>query len=478
MTTYARYTVASTFRICFTFGLLTVIYDWYFPTILIVVMAVFNDGAMIALSKDRVTPSRVPNRWNLSSIFISGAVYGLYLTCVAFFIRCVFSCRFIYLCIILYYIILYYIILYSFIHSFTCVLFYLLLFIHLSMYSFIREFTLICKADPPPAPSTNARSLSSWVFYYLIAKTDFFASSLGWVSLEDDEDVLQEWCIDSPHGLQQAGITDGAALNTTSPITDVTVYASQNLTSFYYTTGRGSQAVENVVTALAQCVAEQKYIRGAMLRAALYLQVSVSGQALVFVVRCVSHSFMNRAAGLTYAAFLIAQFLATIISVFGFNGYDSPPGPLKDCVFCTMSDGSDNPFYSANEVPVAGTEAAFTASVIGSLYYAGAAWIWAAIWYVGLDPIKWMLMAALDEEGVRRRPFLESAFARRGEVVGAAGLFSPARVSSTGRASMSRASVQLGGPAGGGVPGLGGRVSVTPAMLARASMVTVRPTTQ
>lgn len=28
MTTYARYTVAMTFRICFTFGLITVIYDW------------------------------------------------------------------------------------------------------------------------------------------------------------------------------------------------------------------------------------------------------------------------------------------------------------------------------------------------------------------------------------------------------------------------------------------------------------------
>ena len=130
MTTYARYTVASTFRICFTFGLLTVIYDWYFPTILIVVMAVFNDGAMIALSKDRVTPSRVPNRWNLSSIFISGAVYGLYLTCVAFFIRCVFSCRFIYLCIILYYIILYYI--HSFIH--LCIILFII------VYSFIYVF--------------------------------------------------------------------------------------------------------------------------------------------------------------------------------------------------------------------------------------------------------------------------------------------------------------------------------------------------
>ena len=125
MTTYSRYTVAMTFRICFTFGLITVIYNWwvgggvgtgrgalfggekkngspgprslplraptwplhaptppppcplpaparYFPTILIVLLAVFNDGAMIALSKDTVTPSRLPNRWNLNSIFLSG----------------------------------------------------------------------------------------------------------------------------------------------------------------------------------------------------------------------------------------------------------------------------------------------------------------------------------------------------------------------------------------------------------------------
>lgn len=29
MTTYAKYTVAMTFRICFTFGLLTVLYNWW-----------------------------------------------------------------------------------------------------------------------------------------------------------------------------------------------------------------------------------------------------------------------------------------------------------------------------------------------------------------------------------------------------------------------------------------------------------------
>ena len=45
----------------------------YFPTILIVLLAVFNDGAMIALSKDRVRASPLPDVWNLRNIFVSGA---------------------------------------------------------------------------------------------------------------------------------------------------------------------------------------------------------------------------------------------------------------------------------------------------------------------------------------------------------------------------------------------------------------------
>lgn len=44
----------------------------YFPTLLIVLLAVFNDGAMIALSKDRVVASSTPNVWTLPSIFITG----------------------------------------------------------------------------------------------------------------------------------------------------------------------------------------------------------------------------------------------------------------------------------------------------------------------------------------------------------------------------------------------------------------------
>lgn len=36
-------------------------------------------------------------------------------------------------------------------------------------------------------------------------------------------------------------------------------------------------------------------------------------------------------------------------------------------------------------------------------YYVIVAWIWSLIWYLGLDPIKWMMMYALNEDGVRNR---------------------------------------------------------------------------
>ncbi len=58
---------------------------------------------------------------------------------------------------------------------------------------------------------------------------------------------------------------------------------------------------------LDQCIAEQKYVRGAQLRTLIYAHVSISGQALVFVTRTVKHSFLDRAGGLTYIAFICAQ---------------------------------------------------------------------------------------------------------------------------------------------------------------------------
>lgn len=390
MTTYARYTVAMTFRICFTFGLLTVIYDWFFPTILIVLLAVFNDGAMIALSKDRVVPSHVPNRWNLFSIFTTGIVYGLYLT------------------------------------------------------------------------------LSSWVFYYVLTHMSFFEDNLGMFALDERNSSLTAWC--STSGIQNYNDRNpDNQVESNTPISQVYDLTEKQLNG---TNDFGTPYGE--ISVLDQCVTEQKYVRGSMSRAALYLQVSISGQALVFVVRTTAFSWISRAGLWTYVAFIAAQFCATLIAVFGFNGYTNPPNPIEDCQFCTLSSGGNNPFFSAREVPIYGTEPVFTASVIGCTYYVIAAWIWSAIWSFGLDPIKWLMHYILNEEGIRDQSLYLTFFNKQGEHIGANVGIGVNR-SSMSRVSVARLSgrISAGGYASGGVPGVGGQINAPGSLLSRASVVRV-----
>ena len=186
MKNYAKYTVAMTFRICFTYGLLTVIYNFTAPTILIVLLAIFNDGAMISLSKDRVSPSPNPDAWFLNKIFIAGLVYGLYLT------------------------------------------------------------------------------LSTWSLFYISSHTNFFTggSALNMQSLEYGSTVTLDYCNTNFPGLS------------TSPGSICDVYPSLVGTSYCGTTGP---------SALDQCQAELFWSRQSMLRAFVYVQVSISGLALVFV---------------------------------------------------------------------------------------------------------------------------------------------------------------------------------------------------
>ncbi|PSC74572.1 plasma-membrane proton-efflux P-type ATPase [Micractinium conductrix] len=286
---------------------------------------------------------------------------------------------------------------------------------------------------------------------------DFFDGSINMFSLQEKGEVLSAWCTDF---IQTRGFGGG------DPNADAcTVYPDE------IPCGEG-------ITLEQQCMAEQKYVRGAMTRSLLYLQVSISGQAIVFVVRTISHSFFSRAGTLTYVAFFVAQFCATLISVFGFNGYEAPHSHVSDCQFCTLSSGGHNPFFSAREAPIAGTESAFTASVLGCTYYVIVAWVWSLIWHMGLDPLKWIMMYMLDEEGFRtsRGGMFGNVFRTRGERMGAgAGIgvnkMSMSRVS-TQRVSMNRVSV--GGYTSGGVPGVGGRMVPNANMLQRASFVKVR----
>ena len=41
--------------------------------------------------------------------------------------------------------------------------------------------------------------------------------------------------------------------------------------------------------------------------------------------------------------------------------------------------------------------------MLGCTYYVVVAIVWSIIWYIGLDPIKWCLAYALNEDGFRDR---------------------------------------------------------------------------
>ncbi|KAI3687211.1 hypothetical protein L1987_80905 [Smallanthus sonchifolius] len=79
MKNYTIYAVSITIRIVLGFMLLTAFYRFNFPPILVLVIAILNDGTIMTISKDRVKPSPSPDSWKLSEIFATGIVIGTYL---------------------------------------------------------------------------------------------------------------------------------------------------------------------------------------------------------------------------------------------------------------------------------------------------------------------------------------------------------------------------------------------------------------
>jgi len=81
MRSYSTYAISVTVRLVLTFFLLTAIWDFLYPTLIIVILAITNDGTILTISRDRVKPSPKPDRWNLFQIFGTSIVIGSYLTC-------------------------------------------------------------------------------------------------------------------------------------------------------------------------------------------------------------------------------------------------------------------------------------------------------------------------------------------------------------------------------------------------------------
>ncbi|XP_044982848.1 ATPase 10, plasma membrane-type-like isoform X1 [Hordeum vulgare subsp. vulgare] len=79
MKNYTIYAVCITIRIVVGFVLLASIWEYDFPPFMVLVIAILNDGTIMAISKDRVKPSRRPDSWKLEEIFATGVVIGTYL---------------------------------------------------------------------------------------------------------------------------------------------------------------------------------------------------------------------------------------------------------------------------------------------------------------------------------------------------------------------------------------------------------------
>ncbi|WVR06611.1 plasma-membrane proton-efflux P-type ATPase [Kwoniella sp. DSM 27419] len=80
MRNYAIYACAVTIRIVVCFALMAFIWQFDFPSFMVLIIAVLNDGTIMTLSLDRVLPSTTPDSWDLAEVFAYGIGYGLYLS--------------------------------------------------------------------------------------------------------------------------------------------------------------------------------------------------------------------------------------------------------------------------------------------------------------------------------------------------------------------------------------------------------------
>ncbi|KAE9076204.1 hypothetical protein PF002_g25567, partial [Phytophthora fragariae] len=108
-----------------------------------------------------------------------------------------------------------------------------------------------------------------------------------------------------------------------------------------------------------------------VLRSLVYLQVSISGQGLIFVTRTAGWFFSGKPCNVLMIAFVCAQIVASVIGWIGFGG------------------------YSNNRIVVIGCGGGYTLI----------AWLWAIVWQFPLDLIKFSVNYILTKEAYTRKAF-------------------------------------------------------------------------
>ncbi|KAH9111579.1 hypothetical protein AeMF1_013924, partial [Aphanomyces euteiches] len=390
MKNYAMYSIAMTVRIVCTFGLLTVCYNWYFPTILVVVLAILNDGTILTISKDNVTASRTPDSWKLKSVFISSICFGLWLTLST-------------------------IVLFAIAYSTNgfdgiakaenlCV-------------SCIKDHCHDFFTDKVQTCSLTGNSSSCGELDGSITKGSSY-DLLGTERAGHIKAYWDEYPAKYNHGFDD--IFKNLQVNHINHLgVEPEALEAYNQFVYQYTVGKSGAAFKGDYSValsagrgngvsfvghdflpLTNGVGFCDYVWGysnfnstwsrgkksigpgmqkkdGIMRGLIYTQVSISGQALIFVTRTAGINtwfFAEKPSNLLLFAFVVAQVAASVIGYFGFQGYPSD----RVAVF-----GCGGP-------------------------YLGIAWVWSIIWHFPLDLIKFAVNYVLH-----KNTYTQTAFTSR-----------------------------------------------------------------
>jgi len=373
MKNYAMYSVAMTVRITFTFGLLTVIWNWYFPTVLIVILAILNDGTILTISKDNVKASPTPDSWKLKEVFINAIMFGLWLTVST-------------------------VVLFAIVHESK----------FLGGKLDIEDLCVTCQYKDCKAEENSFFAEKDGACGSINGNVDDLTKG------SDVGECRKQW-VEQYEGIYNdvknqkfsdlwAGVKNDNPNTKVNGLKKVSMEETYDQFVYQYTFGKDGSTVSVDGYDVAKAVANAQDVEGdkptnevsycqfmwdysnfnsswtsdkklpgpAMLRkdkvmrGLIYMQVSISGQALIFVTRTAGINtwfFADKPSNLLLIAFVVAQIAATLIGAFGFGGY---PGSRTGLVGCGGG-------------------------------YALVAWVWAIIWQFPLDLIKFAVNAVLKK---------------------------------------------------------------------------------
>eukprot|EP01135_Chromosphaera_perkinsii_P001670 Nk52_evm47s208 gene=Nk52_evmTU47s208 len=272
MKTFAMYSVATAVRMVFTFGLLTVIYNWYFPTLAIVVMAVINDGTIMSICVDRAWVSDYPTSWKLKKIFAVAISLGVYLT------------------------------------------------------------------------------ISTIVLFEVTYKTSLF-TNFGLDSYEVTKDNTIVTSHDCHHFVVYSSMLDNWDLHVSKSVdTDLRKVCTWD-NSIDRSYPRNFKVDD---TYSGYCLCGNVARKNAAIRGLIYIQVSVTGQWVIFVARARRISYLTRPGLGIIVSFIVSQIAATLIGVYGFGDYPEGRGNFNGCGWG----------------------------------YGLVAWVWSILWIIPMDFIK------------------------------------------------------------------------------------------